>query len=315
MFSIFAITSLSEYYTRGDTMIGAICTMTLGMLGIRSLLLLIFERGRPLAVRLLDFVTALFYLACSALAFLFLQVRAQDHPATFLLALLVPGLLITLSLIARIRRPYEPRLYLYGLKVIAALLLLLVTMATVMTSGFHILTEDAPVYRVTMTGISRPETVEWKSPAGVLRKETLPAYEVKFETPEGQPVAARFVYGDEVAVKAKVLRLKPILNAIGIRNLCRVDYIYNGYTTADRHNALPHRAQEIETVHPWLQPFQKRFWDQWENGYFLRSQDPWVKGATLESTFFPLVNPDGTPFRGSYFLTITPGGLSAVPLP
>lgn len=296
-------------------MIGAICTMSLGMLGIRSLVLLFFERNRPALIRILDLLLALFFLAASALAFLFVGVDTKSDPLSFFLAILIPGAFITLALVLRIRRPYLQRPRLLALKVIGVLLLLIATMAVVMVSGFRLLTEDTPLYRITMTGIVHQETVEWKAPEGVLRKENLPAYEVRFDTPEGNLVAVRSVYGDQVAVKAKVLRLKPLLNTIGIRNLCRIDYIYNGYTTADRHNVYPHRAQEIETSHPWLQPFQSRFWDYWENSYFLRSSDPWVKSATLESSYFPLVNPDGTPFRGSYFLTITPGGLSSVPLP
>lgn len=296
-------------------MIGAIATMTLGMLGIRSLVLMFSEHSRPGLLRLLDVVYALFFLACSALAFLFIGVRTKDQPLILLLALLAPGVLITLSLMARRRRPYQPRPNLFALKVIGTLLLLLVTLSIVMVSGFRFLTEDEPLYRVTMTGASRSEEVEWKSPDGPVRREKMPAYEVQFETPERDLVAVRYVYGDEVAVKAKVLRLKPILNAMGIRNLCRIDYIHNAYTTADRFNGLPHKAQEIETSHPWLQPWQDRFWNYWENSYFLRSSDPWVKAATLESTYFPLVNKDGTPFRGSYFLTLTPGGLSSLPLP
>jgi hypothetical protein len=296
-------------------MISALCTMTLGMLGIRSLALMLFERARPALVRILDLFIALFFLSASALAFVFLGVRLEEHPGVVILSLIIPGILITLSLLARIRRPYQPRPYFLAVKIILTLLLIILTLIIVMTSGFAFLTEDAPLYRITMSGQSRAEKVEWKAPAGTLRSEPLPAYEVKIETPDDRLVAIRYVYGDQVAVKAKVLRLKPILNAMGIRNLYRIDYIYNGYTTAARHNTYPHRAQEIETTHPLLQPFQERFWDYWENSYFLRARDPWVKSATLESTFFPLVNPDGSPFRGSYFLTLTPGGLSAVPLP
>ena len=292
-----------------------ICTMTLGMLGVRSLILMLFERQCPALIRVLDFLYALFFLASSALAFLFLGVQTRDHPLPLLLALLIPGTLITVSLAVRIRRPYVARHNLVAPKIIGVLLLLICTLSAVMVTGFRFLTEDTPLYRITMTGVTRHEPVEWKAPGGALRRETLKAYEVRFETPEGNLVAVRSVYGDQVAAKAKVLRLKPILNAMGIHNLCRIDYIYNGYTTAERHNEYPHLAQEIETSHPWLQPFQSRFWDYWENSYFLRSSDPWVKSATVESTFFPLVNPDGSAFRGSYFLTITPGGLSAVPLP
>jgi hypothetical protein len=198
------------------------------------------------------------------------------------------------------------------------LLLLSVLIAStlaVMMSGFQYLTEDHPVLKVIMTGNQKSELLTWKPPNSELHKETLPAYEVLFQTPGGEPVDEIFAYGDQIGVKARILRFAPILNAIGIRNLCKIEYVHNGYETAERFNTYPHQAWAIHTSHPWIEPYQNQFWKYWENYYRQEEKNSWVKSATVESTYFPLVKSDGTAFQGAYFLTLTSGGLSAIPLP
>jgi hypothetical protein len=215
----------------------------------------------------------------------------------------------------RLRRPYNAKPVLFLAKTIFTLVLLCASLITVMISGFLFLTEDQPVLKIIMTGKGRPEGVEWKPPGAALQKQNLMAHEVQFETPEGKPVAQLFVYGDQVAVKAKVLRFRPILNAMGLRNLCRIEYVHNGYTTAQRFNFYPHSAQEIHMTDPRLEAIQSRFWKYWEGLYYQEEKNWWVKSATLESGYFPLIYANGSPFRGAYYLTVTPGGLSGLPLP
>jgi hypothetical protein len=200
-------------------------------------------------------------------------------------------------------------------KTVLVLLLFCASLIALMVSGFLFLSEDQPVLKTTMTGRGRPEMVEWKPPGGVFQKQELTAHEVRFETPDGLPVAQLFVYGDQVAVKAKVIRFRPVLNAMGIRNLCRLEYAHNGYTTAGRFNAFPHHAQVIHVTDPRLESVQTRFWKYWEDLYYQEEQNWWVKSATLESGYFPLTYANGAPFRGAYYLTVTSGGLSSVPLP
>jgi hypothetical protein len=228
------------------------------------------------------------------------------------LVIAVPAALL---LLFRIRRPYRRRSALFLLKTIAVLLVLCSAVLTVMVTGFINLTEDKPILKITMTGNYEKEPVEWKPSNGRLQHANLHAYEVVMTTPEGKLVSRIHIYGDQVAVKAKLLRFRPILNAIGIHNLCKIDYVYNGYTTVNRFNSMPHHAEEITFGHPLIQPLQEPFWDYWESYYTGRNENPLVKSATVESNYFPLVYADGSPFRGSYFLTVTPGGLSSVPLP
>ena len=52
-----------------------------------------------------------------------------------------------------------------------------------------------------------------------------------------------------------------------------------------------------------------------ERQYCADQTNWWIKSATLESGYFPLTYANGAPFRGAYYLTVTPGGLSSVPLP
>jgi hypothetical protein len=296
-------------------MIAFVCFIFFAVLALRSLVLAVAER-KPLAVRAMDLMLAALFALCSALILIFTGLHFSSKNLTPLilifLAVAVPAALL---LLFRIRRPYRRRSALFLLKTIAVLLVLCSAMLTVMVTGFINLTEDQPILKITMTGNYQEEPVEWKPSNGRLQHANLDAYEVVMTTPEGKPVSRIYIYGDQVAVKVKLLRFRPILNAIGIHNLCKIDYVYNGYTTVSRFNSMPHHAEEITFGHPLIQPLQDPFWDYWESYYTGRNKNPLVKSATVESNYFPLVYANGLPFRGSYYLTVTPGGLSSVPLP
>ncbi|HSE39253.1 MAG TPA: hypothetical protein VLH08_00690 [Acidobacteriota bacterium] len=213
------------------------------------------------------------------------------------------------------RRTYIPHAGLFLLKLLVVLIILIAALLSVMLSGFQSLTEDRPVLKIVMTGNEKQEFVEWQPPNSTPRKENLTSYEVQFTTADGKPVTDLYIYGDQVAAKARILRFKPILNAIGIPNVCKIEYVHNSYSTAERFNTYPHKAWEIRTSHPWVEPHQEKFWNYWGKYYRQETTDAWVKSATLESTYFPLIRPDGSSFKGAYFLTVTSGGLSSVPLP
>ncbi len=295
-------------------MFGVICWTILCVLAIRSLLLL-FAAGKPLFIRLFDFLFFLFFASCAALLFTFLRAQILAQAQIAIIAFVVMMISIGTLALRRSRQPYAPHPIFFLFKALLVMVLLIACLLAVMMSGFQYLTEDRPVLKVVLTGDQKQELVEWQPPNGTLRKETLTSYEVEFQTPEGAPVTEIYAYGDQVAAKARVLRFKPILNVIGIQNLCKIEYIHNSYDTAPRFNAYPHKAWEIRTAHPLIEPYQEKFWNFWRNYYSQEEKSAWVKSATLESTYFPLVRPDGTAFKGAYFLTVTSGGLSAVPLP
>jgi hypothetical protein len=293
-------------------MITLVCFTLLSILTIRSLLLMLVESKSP-GLRFADFLLALLFGATAYAIVLFTGFNPfQDLPLT-LISFILLGMVVGLSMLLRLRKPYESRPLLFTLKFLLTLLILFVSVVVIMTSGFIHIAEDRPLLKITMTGMQKKEQVEWKSPNRELRNEDLTAYEVVLAKPDGKLISSFYMYGDQVAIKARVIRFRPILNVAGLSNLCRIEFVFNGYTTAERHNAYPHLAQTVSMEPLLLKPFQKRFWDFWENIYYLRGKSWWVKSATLESAFFPLVQPDGSPFQGSYYLTITPGGLSSAP--
>jgi hypothetical protein len=138
---------------------------------------------------------------------------------------------------------------------------------------------------------------------------------VVFRTPEGAAVSETWLYGDQVAVKGRVLRLSPVLNAAGVPNLFELLFAHNGYATAERHNTRPHVAVPLPSggplaVHPWWRPVQAWLLARWETG--TAADSSWaIRSATIESTYFPLVDAGGQSLRATYRLMLTPGGLSA----
>ena len=202
-----------------------------------------------------------------------------------------------------------------GLLQVALLLgLLLIAALTLMRAGFLSLTTDRPVLLLDVTGETAVETVRWAAPGEPLREEALTTHRVLLRTPEGAPVADLWLYGDQVAVKGRVLRLSPLLNAAGVPNLFELQYAHNGWTTLERHNAFPHVARPLRpvgplAVHPWWRGLQQRLLARFERG---EEGSAWsVRALSTESTYFALAAADGRPVRRVYRLVLTPGGLTA----
>lgn len=193
--------------------------------------------------------------------------------------------------------------------------LLLVATVTLMAAGFLALTEDRPVLLVDVTGEVSTQSVKWAPPNEAPREEGLATHRVVFRTPEGIAVAEAWIYGDQVAVKGRVLRLSPFLNTAGLSNLFELQFAHNGYFTAARHNLNPHAAVPLPrmgplAVHPWWRKPQARLLESWERGTAEGSR--WaVRAATTESTYFPLVDSEGKPVRKTFRVVLTPGGLSS----
>jgi hypothetical protein len=128
-------------------------------------------------------------------------------------------------------------------------------------------------------------------------------------------VAEAWLYGDQVGVKGRVLRLSPMLNTAGVPNLFELSFAHNGYATAERHATQPHLAVALPpggplAVHPWWRPVQSWLLERWEKG--TTADSSWaVRSATVESTYFPLADAAGQPVRATYRLVLTPGGLTS----
>jgi hypothetical protein len=194
-------------------------------------------------------------------------------------------------------------------------LALVAGLATLLTAGLLNLVRDKPVLVVDVTGETGLKVVRWAPPDSEMRTEALITHHVLFRRPSGEPVAEAWLYGDEVAVKGRVLRLSPTLNAAGLPNLFELTFAHNGYATAERHNAMPHEAVALPplgslAVHPLWRPLQASLQAAWQTK--LDPEGVWgVRASTIESTYFPLVDPDGKPVSRSYRLVLTPGGLTS----
>lgn len=213
----------------------------------------------------------------------------------------------------RPRRVPHPTLALT--QIFFALLLLLGAALTLMGAGFLALTADRPVLLVEVTGETATEAVRWAPPGQAIREETFRTHRVVFRNPDGAAVAEGWFYGDEVAVKGRVIRLAPLLSAAGLPNLFELGFAHNGYRTLERHSRMPHAAVALPpsgplAVHPWWRPIQTWLLDGWER--VSPEGRPWaIRALTIESTFFPLVDGGGQPLRHTYRLVLTPGGLSS----
>jgi hypothetical protein len=197
---------------------------------------------------------------------------------------------------------------------VIVLLVLLGVSVTLMTVGFLALTADRPVLLVDVTGETGTRIVRWAAPDGPLTEEAVTTHRVVFREPGGEVVAEAWVYGDEVAVKGRVVRFSPLLSAAGVPNLFELLFAHNGYATAERHNERPHMAVPLPPLGPLAVPppwksLQERILSAWERR--ATGDETWgIRSATVESTYFPLVLEDGTPARGVSRVVLTPGGLT-----
>lgn len=218
----------------------------------------------------------------------------------------------------RRRPPASPSLV--GLLLSAVLLLsaLLGAAVVLMHSGFLALVSERPVLLVELTGVTRPQTVRWAPPDQPLRSEALVSHQVLLKTLSGETVTEAWLYGDQVAIKGRVLRLSPYLLIAGMHNLFELSFAHNGYLTAERHASMPHQSVPLPppatgslAVEPRWRPLRDRLLATWERKA-AGHQDLAVRAATIESTYFPLVDAEGKPVKHTYQLVLTSGGLTGL---
>jgi hypothetical protein len=291
---------------------GALVLAALFSSFLRLLVLLLTDRGRGIVVDLCRALGALAFLAAGLFYALVARPLVSWGPKTVLVGLAVA--LLVLVTLALGRRGAGIPIVAGFLQVVLLLVLVSLAIVTLLPAGFVGLTEDRAVLRVHVTGETRLELVRWAPPGRPAREESLEVHRVVFETPSGAEVAEVWLYGDQVAVKGRVLRFSPFLNAAGLTDLFELLFAHNGYYTPERHNTEPHLAVPLPpqgplAVHPWWRPLQVRILERWERGTLEGS--PWaVRSVTTESTYFPLVDADGKPIVGTFRLVLTPGGLT-----
>jgi hypothetical protein len=285
-------------------------------LGIRSLLLIILGRHPGVLHVLFHLLVGITFLFIGWLYYLFTApLLVWDRWAMCVATVTV--LIILLGVTLRHGRGKPPRssgIFALLLTTIVLLCVLLVAALTVMRSGFVALTSDRVTLLVNVTGETKPELVRWAPPNQPAREENLITHHVIFLGPDGRPVGEVWMYGDEVAVKGRVLRLSPFLNAAGIPNLYELLFAHNGYRTVERYNAFPHMAVPLSplgslTVHPWLRPLLRRIMDRWMKTS--SGGSIWdIKAVSDESTYYPLIDAEGKAMHQTFLLVLTPGGFS-----
>ena len=218
--------------------------------------------------------------------------------------------------VSRILWGYVPLPSLLGvlLRVVVLLLVLVLALVALMRSGFLNLTTDQTVLRVELTGETQPQLVRWAAPDQPPREEALRTHHIVLRSQAGERIAEEWLYGDQVAIKGRVLRLHPALNAIGIHNLYELQFLHNGYFSAERHSSQPHLARALRPLGSLATvPRTRRLRDRvlaWLSTRPVESQLS-LRAVTSESTYFPLVDGQGQPLRRTYDLVLTPGGLTS----
>jgi hypothetical protein len=179
--------------------------------------------------------------------------------------------------------------FLKGAGLFLSLLFLTIALAF---HGFMRVLTDEPLAQVIIPGV--------RSEAGYL---------VKISSAQGEPITEHYIQGDLVGIRAKIIRTKPLFTFLGLQTLCRIELMHSSYLKKDAFEKLPHSAYEISFEHARFLP--KFFEEFWESLFFEHASSFWVRSATLESSYFPLVNRKSLPYQGSFLLTLTSSGLSS----
>lgn len=169
--------------------------------------------------------------------------------------------------------------------------------------------EDRPIVNVEILGEKKNERMEWKTISSSFQKASLETYRVKITLPNGQIIKELYIHGDYISIRAKIIRWDPLLQFFGLKNLYRLDGIYNGYKTPERENLFPHQAIDFTLEQSSMTHFIDKIWSTL---FFRHLSIIGVKTASLEACYLPLVNEKGTPFRGKFHLTLNQSGLSSV---
>jgi hypothetical protein len=262
------------------------------LLALRSFILA-WQPKKSSVVRVVDVALGTFSLA------LFFLLPGEFHWQPFVIIALIIGIL----LYRRLKSPHQSFSF---QSLIGWSCLYIVGAFVAIASTFFQLTEDKRVAKVIFTGNSQSEWVSWKNPHSNLEGAWLESYEVVVQDLKGKEISREYIYGDLVGLRAEVLTIHWPFHLLGFSNLCHLETLYNGYRTSSRHNLYPHLASSL----PFSFPSLKNLWTKLYHGQW---KIPGIKGATLESTYLPLVTADLEPNHNSYWLVVGTSGLTSIP--
>lgn len=267
------------------------------LLSIRSLVLAVCE-PKEWPKRAIDILLSLTFALFAGVLFL---TRSKSYDPA---AIMIFATIIGVSLALRLSGLFKHNRLLKIVKCFSFGAFWSLSLLAIALSGFTRLSEDKPVAKVVITGKRLKKWVEWQNPHEISRQKWVDTSEVILQTHDGDIIGKYYIYGDLVAVRARIVRFRPILNFLGIPNVCHLEAVYNGYNTMERHNQLPHLGYPIPL------PISL-FRHIWEKGFYLNWRSSWIKSTTLESNYFPLRDSRDVPTCTSFWLTVTDGGLSS----
>jgi len=268
------------------------------MLAVLSFLL--FLRTVCLSYKWKQWTTIL--LSC-VFAFLTILLFLHVPPQYPLLAFSVTAPLVALSTLLSLRK--KPAFSLFKGGIFTGFLFL--SFLQIVLSTFSPFSYGHPLLLIKITGKKIVENITWQNPSQSSPQcQKLPAYEVILSSLEGSPLGVYYIYGDFVALRARVLSFSPWLQFLGFSNLFALEGVHNGYSSLQREREFPSCAFAPPSS------FRRLFFHQvWEDFFFRKKTSFLVKTALLQSNYFPLTDDKNAPFCGSYLLTMTESGLSS----
>ncbi len=276
-----------------------IFTVVALLMSLRSLLLLL--TGKRGAVSLFGFI---FYLClCLPLMGNVMSSLKEDSMAKAILAI-VSTAAVSYSFTRQVKVPkysWKEALFpigFFGLGIIALSL-----------NAIDNLTGEKPILKIRLTGNQTFNEVTWKTPKSKWQRSTIPYYEVILETIDGKELQHFFLSGELCAVRAKIFRFHPFLNALGIPTKYRLDVLYSGFRNAEKYADYPVEAHSLASL---SSPWDSLIFKYWESFFCRESTSPWIKSATLQSNYFPLADAQGEPLQQEYYLTLSSSGLSSL---
>lgn len=194
-----------------------------------------------------------------------------------------------------------------SLKWLAYITLSSLTFFLVGLSFYHQYWNGKPILYIEITGNSRSKTLSYDHFGKEMREIQVIEYEVVIKDLSNHLVYQDYIYGDLVALRVKTLNFSPLLTWMGFETCYQLDMIYNGFTKEGSYAKLPIKtASCLDSFNPtslfWLQ-----FWDH----VFFKTCKTFVLTAALQSQYFPLIDKDKKPFRGSFELSLYPSGIGS----
>ena len=227
------------------------------LLSLRSLTLFFAGKNRFFAA-----VCALFFLAL-ALPFSSVVLADLTHHRTIKILLFVLfAVPIGYSLWRHLRSPQERKETFFWKKLFFATLFSALGIALFGINSIENLSNEKPILKVRLTGKSENLEMEWKNPQRkAVQRSSIAAHEVILQTTDKNEIFHSFLPGELCAVRAKIFRFHPLLNALGISNKYRVDLIYTGYRSAKKYAEFPIDAHPITFPLSFFNALAFKYWE------------------------------------------------------